>query len=111
MSEERAAIRSDLLISAGSHYTGLWEAWWEANGRLPDRPLSQRLALAEDVVRDLLGAGLIKLYRGPWIGDDFVEVPPGEVEELLRRWSSWVTDQDPLIWFLTTDEGDRELHG
>ena len=74
-------------------------------------PVSQRLALAEDVVRDLLKAGPIKLYRGPWIGDDFVEVPAAKVEELLRQWSSWVTGQDPLIWFLTTAEGDRELHG
>lgn len=73
----------------------------EANGLLPDLP-EQRPTLAEEVIGDLLTADLTNLYRGPWVGDDYVEVPADEVDAMLRQWGSGVTDQDPLIWFTST---------
>ncbi len=107
VSDQHSALRSELLEDATHDYNPLWEAWSAANSRFPTLSLSQRLALAEDVIRDLLANGLIKLYRGPWTGSDKVQVPTEEEDHVLRRWDSWIAGQDPLIWFTSTEQGNH----
>jgi len=82
-------------------------AWWIANTLYPDKPASERLAVAEKAIRSLANAGLIALYRDRQMDPDH-EVPTADYEEVLRRWDTWtgVTD-DPAgqVFFTATDAG------
>ena len=108
MDQDYDKLKAEVLLLAAEDMTGLWEAWQQANGLFPSWPLSGRLSLAERVIADLLGAGLIRLYRGSWTGNDQAEVPAGEVAAVLREWSSWVaTHNEQLVFFLATAAGSR----
>jgi hypothetical protein len=74
----------------------LMTVWKLAQSRLPDRPASESLALAEEAVRSLLGARLIVLVSVPsgQSDDDHDDdrsavLEEGEVERALRSPSSW----------------------
>ena len=88
---------------------GVHEAWWEANGEFPDLALSQRLALAERAVHELLERGLVTLSRGGW--DESPEpVPREEYEALLRDWKAWNVRPDmPVVWMLAKPQDEADL--
>jgi hypothetical protein len=92
----RASVRSDL----DREDVGVYEVWWEANGLFPDWPASRRLAAAETVVTELIDEGLVRLWRGRWVGpeEERRAVPSGEVTDVLRAWSTWVPQQDEVVW-------------
>jgi hypothetical protein len=61
--DDYAALRASVLFDIQQDWLGIYEVWWEANSRYPTRALSERLAIAEDLVSDLLGSGAVAIYR------------------------------------------------
>jgi hypothetical protein len=111
-------LRCAVLIDASEDWTGLYEAWWAANGMFPDLSIGERLVLAERVVHDLVQAGLITLYRGVW--DDklpsrdertLMPINREELSTVLRTYEVWVpTETTPPVIFATTDRGADEAN-
>jgi hypothetical protein len=96
-------FKRELLDDANSDIIGVYEAWWRANSMFPHRPLSQRLAMAEQALRELLAEGLVVL-----IGDreEKEAIPRDRHDEYLRSWDTWiVTDNGPRAFFWSTDKG------
>jgi hypothetical protein len=63
----------------------------------PGRALSQRLALAERAIAELLHDQLIELYRGSWRAHQ--RVPDNDLAGVLREWTSWVATADGDLVF------------
>ena len=118
MADPYSDLRCAVLIDASEDWTGLYEAWWEANGMFPDLSIGERLVLAERVVHDLVQAGLITLYRGVW--DDklpsrdersLMPISREEISTVLRTYEVWVpTGSTPPVIFATTDQGADEAN-
>lgn len=101
------AYRRELLLDAFAYTNGVYEAWWRANTLFPERALSERLAMAEQAIGDLLAAGLIVLIRDD---DDpqGSEVPRSDAEEILKRWDTWAIGSEGIkVHFTTTTAGDK----
>jgi hypothetical protein len=96
-------FKRELLFDANADVHGVYEAWWSANSMFPHRPLSQRLAMAEQAVRELLAEGLVILAE-----DSYAKqvIPRDRHDEYLRSWNTWVvTDNGPRCYFWTTEKG------
>jgi len=101
------AYKRELLLNAFAFVNGVYEAWWRANALFPERALSERLAIAEQAIRELLDQGLIVLVR-----DDNdpkgSEVLGSETEEVLKRWDTWAIGSDGIkVHFTTTNAGEK----
>jgi hypothetical protein len=80
---------------------GVYEVLYDANGLFADRPVSERLAVAERVFAGLVNDGAVTLWRGKWIGSEQPRkrVLEGEVAQLLRSWSTWAPeDGAPVVY-------------
>jgi hypothetical protein len=97
----KAAILSDVQ----QDWVGVYEVWWDMNRRCPSVPLSERLATAERIVRELLSEGHIRLYRSAWGAETHETVPDDQAGSLLLKHSSWVPPQppEPTIWIGPAD--------
>jgi hypothetical protein len=97
---EYERFREEILSDFEDDALGVYEVWWTANTRFPERSLSDRLALAESVVSELVGQGTARLYRGRWIGTNHERqaVPGSELGAVLREWGSWVPEEDNVLW-------------
>jgi hypothetical protein len=73
--------------------------WWQANTAYPDLPVSERLALAEQVIHQILDAGLVVLTRSGEIPQEGEEVPHVEIESLLKRWDTWVAPEGVTLFY------------
>jgi hypothetical protein len=74
---------------------------WLANSRHPDWRVSERVALAERALWELLHEGRVKMLRR-LAGDDgpaYVETEQAEWATALLAWSSW-SDPGTPRWFL-----------
>ena len=74
---------------------------WLANSRHPDWRVSERVALAERALWELLHEGRVKMLRR-LAGDDgpaYVETEQAEWATALLAWSSW-SDPGAPRWFL-----------
>lgn len=99
-SDEYERFRTEILGDIEDDALGVYEAWWTANTRFPTRSVSERLALAEALVGELIANGLVRLYRGRWIGPSHErhEVSDGEVGAVLLAWATWVPQEDDVVW-------------
>lgn len=104
MTSEQSVVPDDLRTSVVEGLTeddmGVYEVWWHANTILPDWSLSARLRAAEMLVEELLREGVVKMWRGQWIGPehDRAAVPPQSQLDVLRAWSTWVPQDDETVW-------------
>ena len=96
-------FKRSLFDNAVSDSTGVYEAWWEANSKFPEAPLSQRLQLAERAVRELLAARLVHLYRGTREEPEREQIAPDESDEVLNAWETWAIPEGPKV-FMGADE-------
>jgi hypothetical protein len=82
-------FKRELPTDASTDTFGVYEAWWTANTWYPDRPLSERLAMSELAIRELLAAGPIMLVRNQ---SDPVhsQIAAEEHDETLRAWATGV---------------------
>lgn len=80
---------------------GVYEVLYDANGLFADRSVSERLAIAERVFTGLVDDGAVTLWRGTWIGPEHPReaVHAGEVDQILRSWSTWAPEQgEPIVY-------------
>lgn len=89
----------------------LVHVWWEAEAFGAGRRQSERLALAEDVVSDLLARGYIELGRmhGPVTDCQWVSIPQDEVEDRLSEYFTWAAVDSNHGYIRITDQGLRAL--
>jgi hypothetical protein len=99
-SDEYKRFRDEILGDFEDDALGVYEVWWTANTRFPERSLSDRLALAESIVSELVSHGTACLYRGRWIGPTHERqaVPESEVGTVLLDWATWVPQEDHVVW-------------
>jgi hypothetical protein len=101
------AFKRELVLDAFAYVNGVYEAWWKANKLFPDRALSERLAIAEQAIRELLAEGLIVLIRDEH-DPAGSELPSSETEEVLKRFDTWdVAYEGIKVHFTTTRAGDK----
>lgn len=101
------AFKRELLLDAFAHVNGVYEAWWRANKLFPDMALSERLAIAEQAVSDLLAEGLIVLIRDEH-NPQGSEIPRPETDEVLKRWDTWAIGSEGIkVHFTTTTAGEK----
>ena len=98
-----------VVSDASEDWLGVFEVWWGANSWYPERPLSERLALAEAAVRDLLSEGLVEMYRGEsWEGEK-TAVPTDERDDVLREWETWAVPNGPRVFLDATPAGKAQV--
>jgi hypothetical protein len=105
--ERFGAYKRELLLDAFAYVNGVYEAWWLANRLFPELALSERLAIAERAIRELLVQGLIVLIRDE-NDPQGSEIPRSETEELLRHFDTWEVAYEGIkVHFTTTSTGDK----
>jgi hypothetical protein len=88
----------DALLEMADHdEPPVFHIWWSANAMFPHKPISERLSLSEGVIRKLLDEGLVDLIRSR---NDGSPVPPGEWNDVLRRYFTWVPHPDEGVTML-----------
>ncbi len=103
------AYKRDLLLGAFTFVNGVYEAWWRANTLFPERALSERLAMAEQAIRELVAEGLIVLIRDE-NEPQGSEIPHSDTEEVLKRFDTWEVAYEGIkVHFTITSAGERSL--
>src|SRR4051794_40772586 len=87
----KLAVVSDTL----DDWLGVYEVWWQANGWYPDLPVSERLAIAERAVSELLSQRLVTLYISRTPGLEKTAVTPSQEHDVLRAWDTWAVPDGP----------------
>jgi hypothetical protein len=110
-SPDLSAFRWDVLASAEEDWVMLVHVWWEAQKFGSGRRLSARLALAEDVVSDLLERGYVEAgrMRPPQTDFQWEPVPQDQLKELLTHYGSWVAPDAEHVWLRLTESGRLAL--
>lgn len=98
------AFKNAILADAYDDWLGVYEVWWSANSRYPTAALSQRLAVAERVVAELLAEDRIRLYRGSIKGPSGDEITGPDATALLLDPMTWVPDSEAVLWLGTIDD-------
>jgi hypothetical protein len=84
-----AAFKRELLVRSAEQPSSLPAAWQLASRWLPSHPVSERLALAERAVIELLAQGLCTLGRGTAASAGSDPVPREDQDAILRAWETW----------------------
>jgi len=101
------AYKRELLLDAADGVNGVYEAWWRANTLFPERALSERLAMAEQAIRELLAEGLIVLIRDE-SDPQGSEIPRSDTEEVLRQSGTWLVAYEGIkVHFTVTSAGAK----
>ena len=87
------------LMDANDDIPAVLHIWWAANSTYPELPLSERLALSEQVIRQILDDGLVVLIRRRRIDNEGEEVPPEQWDSLLKRWDTWVAPEGVTLHY------------
>jgi hypothetical protein len=95
-----AEFKAEILGQAKEDLTGVYEAWWTANAWYPDRPLSERLAMAERAVTELASEARIVLCRGTWEDAERSPIAPDERAAVLCDWATWAIPDGPRVFFV-----------
>ena len=96
-----AAFKEVLRARCATERLAVHQVMWLANSRHPEWRVSERIALAERAVWELLHAGLLTmLKRVPGeAAPEYTAVDRSEWEPVLLAWATWSDSVDPL-WFL-----------
>jgi hypothetical protein len=83
---DAATLRTSILGDLEREPMAVYEVLYDANGLFADRPVSERLAVAERVFTGLVNDGAVSLWRSRWIGPEHPREPvqEGEVGQILR---------------------------
>jgi hypothetical protein len=100
----------EVLAAASEEIQGVYEAWWQANTWYPNRPVSERIAMAERALRELLAEGLIALVSS--VSGEEAAIPREEHDVVLRAYGTWVVTADlPRVSYVLTHEGLARVQG
>jgi hypothetical protein len=103
-SQEAEELRRELIADAIDDVIGVYEAWWAANTRWPDKPVSERLRIAEEAVQVALDDGLLGIEVGSW-DDGTTPVGTAEGRKLLSEWATWAIPEGPQVFVWQTERG------
>jgi hypothetical protein len=96
-------LKAEVLSEVEADNVGVWEVLWRANSLFPEALMSERVALAENVIRDLLAEDLVRVLQGdPWFGQGDELWPVADAGVVLRNWSAWVPSGDSAFWLVST---------
>lgn len=84
----------EAIMDANDDDPAVLHIWWQANSLYPELPVSERLAFAEQAIRQLLEDELVVLIRNRTIDDEGDDVPPDEYDSVLKRWDTWCVPPD-----------------
>jgi len=94
----------EILACAAEDRHGVYEAWWQANTWYPNRPVSERMGMAERALRELLAEGLISLVTSQ--GGQQSEVAMEQHDPVLRQYSAWVVSPESAhVSYILTRRG------
>ena len=105
-SDALVAFKDVLEAQCEANRLAIYQVLWLANSRHPEWRVSERLALAERAVWELLHEGRVRMVRRV-AGDDgpsHVDTEKEEWGKALLTWSSW-TDSGTARWFLVGAQG------
>ena len=105
-SDALAAFKDVVQAQCEVNRLAIHQVLWLANSRHPEWRVSERLALAERAVWELLHEGRVRMVRGV-AGDDGPADVDAEKEDWARAllaWASWSDSRAPR-WFLVADVG------
>jgi hypothetical protein len=103
---EFGEFKRELLVAEDR--IGVFEAWYLSNSWYPHRPISDRLAIAERAVRELLAEGLARLCEGS-VEQDGDEIPRAQHDQVLRANETWIVGDAITAHLEITDAGRRAL--
>lgn len=103
------ALETEILWSGWEDRPGLWEVFFTVRDEVAgQRSTPEALALARQIVASFLDRGWVELFvtHGPVSEAVYEPVPAADRARVLAEDTSWSwEDGDPLVWFVTTDEG------
>ncbi len=98
----------EVLARAAEDIQGVYEAWWQANTWYPNRPVSERIGMAERALRELLAQGLISLVTSQ--GGEQSEVAREQHDSVLRQYSAWVVSAGTAhVSYVLTQQGMAQV--
>jgi hypothetical protein len=92
----RAALeefKQVVLAQCASGRIGVHQVMWLANARYPEQRVSERMALAEQSVWELLHQGRLTMYR-----DSSDPVGNGDWQGILLAWETWSSGRGPTAF-------------
>jgi hypothetical protein len=97
------AFKQEVLKQCAEGRIGVHQVLWLASDRFPGRRVSERLAVAEQAVWELLHQGLIQMLRPiPDRPAEQAEVVAGdEWQDLLLAWTTWANGPGPSVFLET----------
>jgi hypothetical protein len=103
-------FKSEVLAAADEDIQGVYEPWWQANTWYPNRPVSERIAVAERALRELLAEALISLVSS--VGGKESPILREQHDAVLRAYGTWVVTADtPRVSYVLTDRGLALVQG
>ena len=93
------AFKEIVKAQCTGHRLAVHQVMWLANSRHPELRASERLALAEQAVWELLHEGGLTLLRRAE-GDEFVAVEREEWQPALLSWATWSEPPTPR-WYIS----------
>jgi hypothetical protein len=92
-----SAFKAEVIADQESDDQGVYEIGWATNGRYADLPESTRLAIAQQVVRELVNEGRVVLVQAQWPRSSRDGEPITDVESTLSATATWAPE-DPVVW-------------
>ena len=105
MTDAAEALKASVLELLDEDDLGVYEVWWFANSQYPDLPLSMRLALAEEVVTELVTTDIAHLVASPWPDGPIIGTgqPVDDLRSVLRSSETWVLSSNQVIWLVRNE--------
>jgi hypothetical protein len=102
---EYESCRTAILGEVTDNCLGAFQVRWIVDTRHHDRPASERLALAEALVQELLSDGA-RLYTGFEVGrgPERTAIPEHNLDQVLRDLNTWIGIVGELVWLDRTRE-------
>jgi hypothetical protein len=102
-------FKREVLAQTAMGRIGLHQVVWLANARYPERRVSERLAVAEQAVWELLHEHRLSMRGagdGVSGGEEPAVVPQPEWQATLFSWASWADPRAPSVLLERVPEGE-----
>ena len=105
MTDAAEALKALVLELLDEDDLVVYQVWWFANSQYPDLPLSVRLALAEEVVAELVTTDIAHLVASPWPDGPSMGTgqPVADLRSALRLSETWVPSSNQVIWLVRNE--------
>jgi hypothetical protein len=100
-----AQFKDELVASCDRGRIEIHQVLWLAHDRHRGRRPSERLALAEQAIWELLHEGRIRLLRPSARSEDLEQVPSAEWQPILLSWVTWADPRAPSVYVEATEGG------